>query len=146
KVKRHSALLRPLQVTRPAHPQVSFRDLKTISCGNHRIDALRSVCREPVRGHQHAVRLVCTTAHPTAQLMQLRESESLRTLNNHHTGIGYVNTHFNHGCCDHYMRLPPAKHIHRDLLVLRGHPPVNNTDAVLWRREGTGHALEAIFE
>ena len=91
---RHPTLLGSHDV--PGTPQfhVHFGNFKAIVCATHCFQPASCVLTE-VRGrHQDAVTLACSPTDASPQLMELRQSKSLGTLNHHHTRIGDVDPHF----------------------------------------------------
>ena len=99
-----TTLLRPFQVTGTAQLQISFRYFKAVICAYHYLQSLTSIFGQFIICHQNTIRLVGATPYPTAQLMQLRKSETFGILYNHHRSIRYVHADFDHCSGNHYLR------------------------------------------
>ena len=56
--------------------------------------------------------------------MHLRQPEPLRMLNHHHARVRHIDTDFDHRGRDQHIGLAALKAPHRDFLVIRVHPPV----------------------
>ena len=76
--------------------------------------------------------------------MELGQAETLGIEDDHHRGIRYIDTNFNHGGGYEDLRLTFHKLLHLLFLILRFHATVNLAKAEL--REGLFQHFEAVFE
>src|SRR5437762_3919716 len=60
------------------------------------------------------------TTDSSPQLMQLRQPEAFRVLNQYHRRIWNIDTHLDHGRADQYLGFAAAKSFHDPLLVGAG--------------------------
>ena len=80
--RRQSALRRPQQIPWPAHFPISFRDGETVAGFRQHVQ-FRHRFRRFLVAQQNAIRLMGSVPDPAAQLMQLRQPETLRILDQH---------------------------------------------------------------
>src|SRR5579885_43967 len=93
-----------------------------------------------VGSHQHAVALLRAATDATAELVQLRETEALGVLDDHHRGVRHVNADLDDGRRDEYLYLARDEAAH-DLFFLRSlHPAVQQSD-----REVRKDAVAQVF-
>src|SRR5215469_13335496 len=88
-------LLRAEELARAAQPEIHFGNVKTIGRIHQGANALaRGIVH--FLGHEDAVALRSPTADTPAQLVQLREAEAFRLLDQHDGGVGHIHADFNH--------------------------------------------------
>ncbi len=139
----HTTLLRALDVARPAQLQVEVGDLEAVVGAHHRVEAFASFGAQLVFGHEDAVRLAAAPAHAAAQLVELRQPEAFRVLDDHHGGVGDVDAHFDDGGGEQDLRLVLGKPLHLEILVFRLHLAMHHPDAVPGWGKGARHGLVA---
>ena len=120
-----------LQIARTTQLQVSLGNAETIVGLAHDVDALAGVGTEFQAGDENAVRLVSTTTYTTTKLMQLGESEALSFEDDHHGGIGHVDTHLNDGSGNENLSFATDELLHLGFLVGRLHLAVNLAESEL---------------
>ncbi len=82
--RRQAGLARAEEVARAAELQVPLGDLEAVRRIGEGLEPGASVLREWLLVQEHAVRLVRAASDPAAQLMQLRQAETLGVLDEHH--------------------------------------------------------------
>src|SRR5690606_41119822 len=80
-------------------------------------------------GDQDAVALPRAPPGPAPELMELREAESLRMLDEHDRGVGDVDPDLDHGRGHEDVQLARHERAHRGVLLLPRHLPVHEPDA-----------------
>gem|GEM_PF-4548749 len=80
--KGQTALLRALQIARPAKPQIFFGNAEAIRCFGHDSNATARCVGEFMRCHQDAIASVCATPNSAPQLMQLGKTKAVGIPNN----------------------------------------------------------------
>ncbi len=130
-VESHAALLRSLQITGSAELKVGLGNAETVVGLAHDVDALAGVLAQLVGRHEQTERLVGTAPHPAAQLMELRQTETLGFEDDHHRCIGHVDTHLDDGGGHKYLRLATDKLLHLNFLLGGFHLTVHLTHTVL---------------
>src|SRR3989338_7385941 len=115
-------------ISRAAQLQISFRELESILRFNHRIETLLRGTRKVIR-QQVTVRLQIRSSNASAQLVNLREPESFRTHNHHHSCVRHVDTNFDNGCRDKNVNLAVAKIFIALLLLIRLQLSMERRDA-----------------
>src|SRR5258706_9243277 len=76
--RRQTRLARAEEISRTAELEVAFRDRKSIARPRHRLEPLASVIGPRRLVEQDAVRLPLPSPYSAAQLVELREPETLR--------------------------------------------------------------------
>ena len=118
------------KVTRTALREVCACDLEAVAGPAQDAQALpRDLSL--VRTEEHAVRLPCTAADTSAQLVQLRQTEPVCVLDHHQIGVRYVHADLDNRRCDQNIVVFRRKIAH-DLIffhvfhpsVQHSHPPV----------------------
>ena len=121
--RRQSALRRAEQIARPALIPVRFRHFEAVArLLQHR--QLRRRFRRFLVAQQDAIRLVLAAPDAAAQLMQLREPEALRVLDQHDGCIRHIDADFDHRRADERARFAAAEALHDRLLLRRRNAPV----------------------
>src|SRR6516164_9472001 len=87
-------LSRPKKLPRTSQLQVRLGNFETVRRAHHGFESRPPVVAHAVRRDQNAVRLLCATADPPTQLVQLRKSKALGVLNHHHRCIWNVHANF----------------------------------------------------
>ncbi len=77
---------------------------------------------------QHAVRGHSTPANPAAQLVQLRQPEPFRVLDDHQAGVGHIHPHLDDGGGDQQLQYACLELLHHPLFLHRPHPAVYQPD------------------
>src|SRR4029077_19540269 len=131
----NAALTLAKQITHSANAQIGARDLEAVvgrTEYSQSIGGLRADVPE-----QDAEGLLGATPDPAAELVKLRETESLGVLDEHHRRVRHVDSHFDHRRRNEDVDLSIAKLAH-DRVALRGvDTSVNQRDASM--REGARH-------
>ena len=90
-------LLRSQKFARPAQFQILLGQYKAVLCLFHhrqpRIDCLGVFVVGAVVRSQQAIRLMRSAPHPAPELVQLRQAEPIRALDQHGAGIGHIHPH-----------------------------------------------------
>src|SRR6266446_3987098 len=81
------SLARAEKLSRTAELEIGFSDLESVGCAHHGFEPRAGFISHTGRRHQNAVRLPRAAANSPAKLMQLRESEALRVLDDHHRRV-----------------------------------------------------------
>src|SRR5205823_8419644 len=97
-----TALGRAEQITWAAQLPVGFGDFEAVA-GLFQDVELRHRFGCLFRTQQNAVRLMSATTDASPQLMQLRQPEAFRVLNQYHRRIWNIDTHLDHGRADQYL-------------------------------------------
>ena len=115
--RRQAALRRAEQIARAAQFPVCFGHFKAVPCSFQNGELRRSL---PFLSgsQQDAIRFMLAAADPATKLMQLRQTESLRVFDQHHTGIRNIHADLEHSRADQRVRFTAPKPFH-DLLLLR---------------------------
>ena len=145
-VQRQSALPRPFEIARPAHPQVGLRQLETVVGRAHHLYAFARFLAQFVAGHQYAVRLLGAAPDPSAQLVKLRQSKALCTLDHHHRGVGDIYSHLDYRRGDQYVGLAAHEQVHVEGFVLRSLLAVNHRGDVVGLPEIVGDVQIALLQ
>ncbi len=77
---------------------------------------------------QHAVRGYRPPANPAAQLVQLRQPEPFRILDDHQAGVGHIHPHLDDGGSDQQLQYACLELLHHPLFLDRTHPAVHQPD------------------
>ena len=92
-----------------------------------------------IRAHvaeQDAVRLLRAASDAAAELMELREPESLRVLDEHHRRVRHVDAHLDHRRRDEQVDLAVAKPAHDVVALFARDAAVQQRDAPVRERPG----------
>ncbi len=99
---------------------------------------------------QHAAALGTAAPDTAAQLVQLRQAETLGILDDHQAGIGHVHADLDHGGRHQQIEFAGLERRHDCFLLRRLEAPVHQTDAQLgqcgtecFERVGGGLRLQA---
>src|SRR5258707_4487662 len=84
----------------PAQFEIALRDLEAIRAFIDDLQPVAGGLRQRFAEKQDAHTLVRAAADAPAQLMQLREAETLGTLDHHQRGIGHIDPDFDHRGAD----------------------------------------------
>ena len=129
-----------------AQLQIHFGDFEAVIGAAHGFHAGLAVSGQLVICDEDAIRLVGTATHATAQLVQLRQTEAVGVLNDHHRGVGYVHAHLDNRCGHHDLRIPINKTLHFKVFVLRAQPAVADAKLVLWLGEVVQQSLVTLLK
>ena len=80
---------------------------------------------------QNAVAFDRAAPDPSAELMQLRESQTLGVLDNHQARIRHIDSHFDYGCRNEQIDFGRLEARHDLGLFTRFHAPVDEANAYL---------------
>src|SRR5690606_13399321 len=80
--------------------------------------------------NQDAVGRIRTATNATAKLVELRKSESLRVLDQHHRGIRHIDPYLDNRRSDKHIHRTIAEAAHYRVLLCRRQPPVQQGDPV----------------
>jgi hypothetical protein len=149
---RHPRLSRAEQLAFTALLEVRHRQLETVAARDDRAQAFGDEsdgriflrCGEVHVGRKHAIRVVRATADATAQLMELRETEAFRALDQHHGCVRDVDAHLHDGRRDQHLSLAVAESRHRLFLLQGLHVAVDEANGEVWEdvlRETLGFRL-----
>ena len=94
--ERHAGLTAPDEFTRPAQVQILAGNLETIGVLVDDFQACPRCRRQGRLIEQDAGRIVGAASDAAAQLMQLRETETLGMLDHHQTGVGHIDANLDH--------------------------------------------------
>src|SRR5690606_3531303 len=86
---RHPGLARAEEVSLSPEAKILFSDSETIFGPGEYPESLDGF---PGLGDGDAVTLLSPAANPAAELMELREPETLGMLDHHHSGVRYIDT------------------------------------------------------
>ena len=128
-------LLRAKQIAHAAEAQVRARNRKSVLGVGEDRQSFRGV--GAYIAEQNAVGLLATTSNAATQLVQLRQAESLRVLNDHDGGVRDVDANLNHGRRNENIQQAVAKAAHHVISLVRRHPAVQQCHAS--RRKRSGH-------
>src|SRR3954453_12171473 len=67
-------------------------------------------------------------AHPTAQLMQLGDPETVGVEDHHHGGVRHIDADLDHRGCDQHIELTGAEAVHDSFLFRRRQASVQQTE------------------
>ncbi len=81
------------------------------------------------------IRLVLTASDASAELVQLRQAESLGVLNDHGVGIWHVDADLDHRCGDERGELAGAKLSDHVFLLIRRHATVEKARRGIGRKK-----------
>ena len=93
---RHTGLARAEKISRTAKLQIPFGNLEAVGRLGQRLEPIAALIGQRRLIQQHAVRLVRSAPDAPAQLMELREAESLRVLDQHHRRVRHVHADLDH--------------------------------------------------
>src|SRR5205085_1712562 len=104
---RETGLTRPEQLALAADLEVFLRELEPVGRRDERFEPLdRGVGQLLAWSRdQQAVRLLASSAHAPAQLVQRREAEAIRLLHDHDRRVRYVDADFDHRRRDEDVQL-----------------------------------------
>src|SRR5262249_15115364 len=115
---RHPRLASTGHFTGTAELKIDLCQAEAVDCRNHCLNALAGHVVQSAWRHPNAQGLLRATSDAAAQLMQLRESESLRMFDEHDGGIRHVDTHFDDRCRYEDVDLPGRESRHRCFFFL----------------------------
>src|SRR5690606_35643277 len=110
----------------PAQAKILFGDPEAILRKTEHSQALDRIRRI---GDKDAVALRGPPPHPTAQLMQLREPEAFRMLDDHHGRVRHIDSDFDNGRRDQDVDLPRGERPHDAVLLFGWELTVEQGDA-----------------
>ena len=90
-------LSRPEQIPRAAQLKIDLGQFESVGRVNKRLQTLPSLLVLRL-GEDAYIAGKHPTAHPTPQLVQLRQTETLTMFDRHQVGIGYVDADLHHRC------------------------------------------------
>jgi hypothetical protein len=112
--------------------QVAPGDLEPVGRLHHGLEPRPGGLAQPRRVaggiHQHAGRRRRTAADPSAQLVQLRQAETLRVFDHHQRGIGHVHADLDHRGADQHAHPAADETLHHRLLVGHRHARMQQAD------------------
>src|SRR5450759_3038271 len=121
---RQTGLFGPEEFPWTAQLQVHLRNVEAVGGFHQRAYAFpRGIVH--LVGHQEAVTLRRAAAHAAAQLVQLRQAESLRLFHHHHAGVGHIHAHFDHRGRDQNLDLAFLEALHDGFLLIGAQPAVH---------------------
>lgn len=123
-----SGLAQAHKLARAALFQVAAGDLKAIRGFIHGPQAQAGHCRERCLIQQHTNGLDLPAPYPTAQLVQLSQTETLGMLNNHQRSVRDIHPHFDDGRGDQHVQISAAKGFHDLRFFCRGQTAMNQAD------------------
>ena len=126
---RHAALSGAEQVAFAAQPQILLGDAKTVLAVAQNGEARLGGFPQRRLVQKQAGRMPRPAADAAAQLMQLRQPETFRVLDDHDGCFRHVDADFDHRGGDQELCLTGGKALHRSVLVGAFHPPVHQIDA-----------------
>ena len=118
-------------IARATQSEIFFRYFKSIQCAAENFQLLPARFAGSGFGEQDAITLVLAAADTPTQLVQLREPEGIRIIDNHEVGIRYIHTDFHHCGGDENVELPLAERLHHLIFfrswhaaMQQAHPPL----------------------
>ena len=118
--RRQTVLPRAEEVARAAQLQILLRQRKAALRAAHRVEP-RFIVLAAVVGNEDAIRLPWPAPHAPAQLMELREPEALRVLDEHDRGVRHVHADLHHRGGNEHVDLARGERAHDRFLFLRFH-------------------------
>ncbi|TMA27619.1 MAG: hypothetical protein E6J87_21095 [Deltaproteobacteria bacterium] len=128
-------LARAQELARTADAQIGVRDREAVRRGEHRRQPRFAALSRAAR-HQHAQSRLRAAADAAAQLVQLREAEALRILDDHQRRVRDVDAHFDDGGGDQHLGLAGLETRHRGLAFGGFQAAVQQIDARSGQRRG----------
>src|SRR5664279_2186650 len=120
---RHACLLGTEELAGAALLQVEFGNLESILSAHHGFE------RNFAAGHQNAVRLCAAASDAPAQLMQLRETETLGVLHDHDVGVGHIHANLDDSSRDQHINFAALKAGHGCIFFFGAHAPMQQANA-----------------
>ncbi len=125
----HTGLTAAEDFAGAAQLQVGLRDLEAVGGRAHRFEPAFRGVRQRYLVHQHALAGSGAAADAAAQLVQLRQAETLGVFDDHDAGVGHVDADFDHRGRDQQLRLAVLERVHLRVLFVGLQTPVNQADA-----------------
>ena len=126
----HTRLLRVEQCALSAQAQVLVGEIEPVGGADHRVDASPRLLVLLVGFVEQDARAgMFAPADTPPELVQLREPEPFRVLDEHHGGVRHVDPDLDHRGGDQQVGSSRAEALHDLVLVLRTHPTVQELDA-----------------
>ncbi len=119
---RRAALLFPEQVAHTTKTKIGLGNLESILSRLEYAQPLDGVGTEVAK--QYAVRCLRASTYPAAELMQLREPEAFRVLNEHHRRVSHIDPHLDDSGGNENIDRPVTERAHRRIALLRRNPSV----------------------
>ena len=125
----HAALTLAEQVAHAAQAQILARDDEAVVAPDEDVEPLLRLGADVAE--QDAVRRLRAAPDAAAQLMQLRETEALGMLDEHHRRVGDVDPDLDHRRGDEDVDLAVAEAAHDRVALVGGNAAVQQRDAAL---------------
>ena len=131
---RQTPLSHAEEFSRTPDPEILLRDDEAVGRLDQRLQPspggrgpllVRRTRRLP-RHQQQAGRSLWSPPYPATQLMQLRQSETIRVLDHHHGRVRHIHAHLDHRRRDEEMNLSRLKGSHGPLFIDRLHATVQH--------------------
>ena len=106
------------ELARAAQLQVQFGNLKAVGGFGDGAQALGGRGIDSLAGHEKAKRLPTPAPDAAAELVQLRETKSLRVLDQHRRGVGHVHADLDDRGRDQHLDIPGLEVPHGRFLFL----------------------------
>src|SRR4029077_8149020 len=114
-----------------AELQVALGNFETVGRCYHSFDSLARIPRDGMRRNEDALGFFGAAADAPAELVNLRESETIGMLDNHHSGVWNIHANFDHGCSYENLQLTAAETFHHCILLVVFQPAVEQAHAHL---------------
>src|ERR1700730_6189338 len=131
---RHPVLSRTQQLTHPTYPHVFFCELESIPYPGHEFQPLHALLGRIV-GQQQAMALSRATSYASSELMQLRKAEAVGAFHHHHSCVGDVDPHLDHGCRNQDLDVAGGADLHHVVLSLEA--SVDESQLQVWKHVPT---------
>jgi hypothetical protein len=123
------------QVSHAPLRQIQLRDFESVLGGSEPIQPVR---RGAFR-QENAIALLGSTANASPELVELRQAEPFRMLDQHDRCGGYIDAYLDHGGCHQHLQLSTSKTSHDRVPLFYLQPPMYQ--AHLQLRPSGGKAL-----